>query len=253
MNSNIKKTDPHIPPYTYMAQYYDYILRQVDWDGWYKYLRSLMIRFVPDPKLILEIGTGTGKFGARFSADDFNIFGMDISLPMLTEAKKRANRNYKIFCGDVRTFKVTKNFDFIFAVHDTMNYLSTKNDFIKALKNISLIMNPKSVFMFDVTTEYNVRENFHDKKNVLRNNGTSIIWDNNYDSRKKIIFSSMKFKLDTGRTYRETHAQRIYSVDEVKSMLDRAGFHLLAVYHDYKFSPPTKNAVMINFITRLKK
>jgi len=60
-------------PYTDLALSYDHILRHVDYDQWYRYLRSIMFQYIEYPEWILELGCGTGKFGAMFSRDDFPV------------------------------------------------------------------------------------------------------------------------------------------------------------------------------------
>ena len=79
-------------PYSAISDVYDHLLRHVDYERWYRYLRTLIFRYMRDPQYILELGCGTGKFGAKFSRDDFSVFGMDNSMEMLKIAQSRAYR-----------------------------------------------------------------------------------------------------------------------------------------------------------------
>ena len=88
-----------VEAYSEIAEVYDYLLQHVDYERWYLYLRSLMFRYMSDPQTILELGCGTGRFGSKFSRDDFTIYGMDKSLDMLRVAKMRAYKGFRIFCG----------------------------------------------------------------------------------------------------------------------------------------------------------
>ncbi|HPQ54012.1 MAG TPA: class I SAM-dependent methyltransferase [Spirochaetota bacterium] len=237
-------------PYTDISEVYDYLLRHVDYERWYRYIRELIFRYMTDPSCILEIGCGTGKFGAKFSRDDFTVYGMDSSLEMLQVARARAFREFRIFCADVRNFSLSKKMDFIFSVHDTMNYLITVSDFRNALRSVRSCMHDESIFMFDLTTEYNIRRFFDLQEKRYRHKGISILWDNRYNARKKIISSVLTFTYRDGRTSRETHLQRIYSRDEVLRLLHEEGFEVADIFSDYSFLPPGEETVMVNYVVR---
>lgn len=239
-----------VMPYTGISEVYDYLLRHVDYERWYRYIRELIFRYMTDPELILEIGCGTGKFGAKFSRDDFTVYGMDSSLDMLIVARARAFRGFRIFCGDVRNFSLSKKIDFIFSVHDTMNYLTTLQDFRHALRSVRSCMHEKSIFMFDLTTEYNIRRFFDLQEKRYRHKGITIVWSNRYNERKKIISSVLTFTDRDGRSSRETHLQRIYSSEEVLRLLHEEGFEVADIFSDYSYSAPAPDTVMINYIVR---
>jgi len=237
-------------PYTDLAPVYDAILSHVDYDRWYHYLRTLMLRYVESPGLILELGCGTGKFGAKFSRDDFPIYGMDNSLQMLKMAKARAFKDFRIFCGDMTRFYLSGRFDFVFSVHDTMNYLLDYTSIRRALRSVRAVLSRNGVFMFDITTEHNIRRYFEGKTMRYSVQGTEIEWDNSYDRRKRIIRSTLDFRKPNGETTSEEHLQRIYTVGEIKKLLDRERFRIIDIFGDYGFDPPGKETVMINFVTR---
>ena len=238
-------------PYTAFSSVYDNLLKHVDYEYWYKYIKTLMFQYVERPELILELGCGTGRFGAKFSRDDFLIYGMDRSIDMLQIAKARAFRKYHIFCGDMTGFHLSKKFDFIFSVHDTMNYHLTFNEIKKVLRCVKNIMHKDSVFMFDITTEHNIKINFDKKSSFYNVRGTDIEWSNTYDKNKKQIYSVLKFKKNGREVASETHVQRIYSEEEIKGILKKEGFEIINIFSDYSFMPPVKDdTVMINFITR---
>lgn len=237
-------------PYTALAAAYDYMLRHVDYDQWYRYLRALIFQYMPDPMLILELGCGTGRFGAKFSRDDFEIYGMDKSLEMLRVARARAFKGFRIFCGDMRSFSLAKRFDFIFSVHDTMNYFLTLADLSRVLRCVRRSMHDRSVFMFDITTEHNILRFFDGRVTRYAVRGLEVEWSNTYYKRKRHIVSTLEFRRRGEPLGIETHMQRIYSVKEITALLKKEGFKVLDVYGDYTFSPPCADTVMINFVTR---
>lgn len=236
--------------YSCIPEYYDYLLRHVDYERWYRYIRSVMFRYLSDPATILEIGCGTGKFGAKFSRDDFTIFGMDISIEMLRMAKPRARRHFSVFCADVRNFALSRAIDFIFCVHDTMNYLLTLEDLRSAFASVRNIMHEGSIFMFDLTTEHNIRRFFDGKVTRHVRGKVEVVWENSYDAETKIVSSILTVKRSSGQIEVETHRQRIYETEEIIPVLRDAGLEIVDVFSDYSFKQPVENTVMVNYIVR---
>lgn len=244
----LSKTDP----YTGIAEAYDYILRHVDYQLWFEFISDAMIIYCNNPETVLELGCGTGKFGAKFSSRNFNIVGIDKSIQMLMVAKTRAFRNFRIICSDIRNFVLKQKFDFIFCVHDTMNYLTDKDDIRSVLRSVKAVMHKGSIFMFDITTEHNIERFFNNKTSVYKTRGLHIEWGNSYDRENKIITSRFKTTDKEGSVYREEHIQKIYSVEEITEIVESEGFTILHICSDYTFDPPSPDTVMINFITEKK-
>jgi len=239
-------------PYTELATAYDLILEHVDYKAWYDYICSVMCRNVNNPRKILELGCGTGKFGPKFSADDFTVYGIDVSFEMLRIAKTRAFRNFHIFCSDMRNFALSEKMDFIFCVHDAMNYLLEKKDIRNVLRSVREVMHNDSVFMFDLTTEYNIKNNFENQITEYKSMGRIIEWSNTYDKKNKIVLSTLNFSRDDGTSVSEHHVQKIYSVKEITKLIISEGMDIIGVYGDHTFLPPGKKNVMINFVVRKK-
>ncbi|MBN2039059.1 MAG: class I SAM-dependent methyltransferase [Spirochaetes bacterium] len=237
-------------PYTAFSEVYDRILEHVDYEEWYSYIRELMHEYVKRPEWILELGCGTGKFGAKFSRDDYLIFGMDKSIDMLKIARARAYKKFHIFCGDMTNFTLSRKFDFIFSVHDTMNYFTEYDDLKKVLRSVKKIMKKNSIFMFDLTTEHNIKKYFYNNKTKYRLKGIDIEWKNNYDEKNKLIYSILQFKKN-GKLSTEKHVQRVYLINEIKNLLEDENFKLIDIFSDYSFSPVQEDTVMTNYVTKL--
>ncbi|MDA3900415.1 MAG: class I SAM-dependent methyltransferase [Spirochaetes bacterium] len=236
-------------PYTYMAEHYDYILNHVDYVKWYTYIKTIMYLYTGYPDRILEIGTGTGRFGAFFSRDNYTIYGMDCSLEMLKIARLRAFKNFRVFCGDARNFASSVVFGFIFSVHDTMNYLLSYEELFSAFSCIADCMDDRSVFLFDLTTEYNIVQNFASQGQQFRHGSATIKWQNNYDPHNKIIQSWLTFNDGTEKKMEE-HNQRVYTVKEILPILEKCGLYLVDRFADYHFEAPDRKSIMENYIVK---
>ncbi|OHD65913.1 MAG: hypothetical protein A2176_03670 [Spirochaetes bacterium RBG_13_51_14] len=236
-------------PYTDIAPVYDSLLRHVDYQEWYEYLVSVMKRHIDSPRNILELGCGTGRFGSKFSNDGYTIFGIDKSLEMLRVARTRAFLNFRILCADITDFRLAKAMDFIFSVHDTMNYLLKNADILSMFRCVRDIMHEGSIFMFDITTEQNICRNFDGKTSHYQLRNSTVQWSNIYDAKKRLVRSTLRFSR-AGKTSVEEHLQRIYTVEEMSRLAKKGGLAVVGVYGDYTFEQPRDETVMINFVTR---
>jgi SAM-dependent methyltransferase len=239
-----------LKPYTFFPSVYDTILKHIDYERWYLHIKSLMLSYIDNPETLLELGCGTGKFGAKFSRDNFQIYGLDNSIEMLKIAHIRAYKNFRIFCADMKNVSLKKKFDFIFSVHDTINYFLEIDDLLEVFKSVKKIMHKDSIFMFDITTEYNIKKYFYNNTTEYSVRGIDIEWANEYDTDKKLIYSLLTFKHNSF-IETEMHIQRIYSVDEIKDVLKRENFKIIDIFSDYSFEPVQEDTVMINFVTKL--
>ncbi|MBN2079111.1 MAG: class I SAM-dependent methyltransferase [Spirochaetes bacterium] len=236
-------------PYTGIAPVYDSLLRHVDYQEWYEYILSLMNRYAPGAETLLELGCGTGRFGSKFSNAGYTIYGIDRSMEMLRVARTRAFMNFRILCADITAFYTARKIDFIFSVHDTMNYLVKRSEVMRLLRCVRECMHDDSVFMFDITTEHNIYRNFDGKTSRHLIRSSTVEWSNSYDAKHKLVRSLLRIERG-GVTEEEEHLQRIYAVDEMKSMLASGGFTLLGVFGDFSMDPPGEDTIMINFVAR---
>jgi hypothetical protein len=51
----------------------------------------------------------------------------------------------------------------------------------------------------------------------------------------------------------EQQKERCYTESEIRASLERAGFELIGIYGDYKFSEPTDTSERWYFVARAKK
>lgn len=237
-------------PYTSIAPAYDTILRHVDYQEWYEYIRAVMARYAPAADTVLELGCGTGRFGAKFSNDGYTIYGIDRSLSMLAVAKARAFLNFRIFCADITRFSLARPVDFIFSVHDTMNYLLEPDDMARVFVCCREAMHERGVFLFDITTEYNIYANFAGKTTRHQLRDGWIEWSNEYDTGSRLVRSILRYHRRQGGTVTEEHLQRIYTAEEVATIAAQSGLEVMGVFGDYTFEPPQRETIMMNIVTR---
>ena len=83
------------------------------------------------------------------------------------------------------------------------------------------------------------------------------VWENYYDPKKKLCdFYITLFKEgEDGRyeRYDQTQTERMYTVKQIKSYLQKAGFEFLGAYSDFDFNVADDSSERIYFAARCIK
>ena len=95
------------------AEIYDIFMKYVNYDEWYKFLRT----FIKKKGTVLDLGCGTGEFIWRFLKDGFSVIGVDLSEKMLEISEKKLkgknlkNNNYSLINKNIINYENKINFD----------------------------------------------------------------------------------------------------------------------------------------------
>lgn len=230
------------------AQYYDLLYRDKDYAGEAAYVRSLIERYEPGARTVLDLGCGTGRHALLLAESGYQITGVDRSLDMLNAANQqlaeaspeRAQRLSSsgaaptFLQGDVRTVRVGQKFDVVVSLFHVMSYLNSNDDLKAALLTVKEHLRPGGVAIFDcwygpaVLTEGATARTRHlenerislvrSAEPVLRPNQNCV--DVNY---RVLITDKQSGAVEE---LRETHAMRYLFSPEVELLLEAAGLEL---------------------------
>lgn len=121
-----------------------------------KDFREITLKFLKEePKMVLEIGFGTG-LDLEFFANKFKnaeIWGLEVAEGMLKEAQKRLKeiKNVKLFLGSVETLQLRVSFDLIYSYFGAVNTVYDLNVFYQRLSEIS---HRDTVFVFSCVNKF---------------------------------------------------------------------------------------------------
>ncbi len=229
-------------PYEVLSKYYQKIIFDNDYDRWTEYLLTLVKEYAVYPSGV-DVGCGTGIFTRKLKKAGFDVSGVDISESMLTVAetisrKERIKIDY--VKGDMRSIALFNKVGFLTAVNDGINYIEPK-DLQKTFKSFNKCLLKGGVLVFDVSSEYKL-------KNVLANNmfgddseELSYIWLSEYDENSKKVDISISFFEKQGEVYKrynECQTQFAHSVKEIEDALNLCGFEVKMVAN--AFGEPIK-------------
>lgn len=248
--------------YTSFARVYDLFMDQIPYDRWCEDIHKAIAPYLEKKKqkIVLDLGCGTGQMTERLRQKGYEMIGVDLSSEMLDIAREKEmlrQSEEDVSCEDsilylqqdMRDLELFGTVQAVVSVCDSMNYLTSTEDFSTTLRLVNNYLDPGGVFLFDLKTPYLYervlgRNTFTDQ----RENG-SIIWENNYDRttginyydvtmfvREDLLWEELEDADEVTEEelafyrFKEEHAQKSYAVDEVKALVRKAGMELLAVW-----------------------
>ena len=226
--------------YTGFAEVYDLFMDQVPYEKWSRRITEILKEYgIPDG-LVLDLGCGTGSMTELLADAGYDMIGVDASEEMLELAcEKRAESGHDILylLQDMREFELYGTVRAIVSVCDSLNYITEEEDLLQVFRLVWNYLDPDGVFFFDMNTIYKYKEMLGETTIAENREEGSFIWENYYDEEERINEYDLTLFIPEQdglyRRFSETHYQRDYDLQQIKIMLEKAGFVCEAIYDDY--------------------
>lgn len=244
--------------YTDFAYCYDRLMKDVDYGRWADYVEELFRIQGLKPGLVADLGCGTGSFCLEMAGRGYDMIGIDLSADMLSCAKTKSVEKGKdiLFLNQNMTrFELYGTVDAIVCLIDSINYVTYKNDLKRLFKLARNYLNPGGLFIFDMNSEYKLKEVlgsnvFHHIEEDL-----AYIWQNSYDSSSKLcrfdltVFAGQR---QSCARFDEVHYERAYSTAEMKRLVGGSGLQLCSVFGEFSTRKPSNKCERIFFVCKNK-
>ena len=247
--------------YTDFAYVYDTFMDNTPYEEWCDYLVDIFKSHNIEADLLLDLGCGTGTLTEMLAERGYDMIGVDYSQEMLDIAmEKKAESGHEILylLQDMREFELYGTVAGIVCVCDSINYLLTEEDVLTTLKLANNYLDPKGLMIFDFNTVHKYRDVIGDTTIAENRDDCSFIWDNFYHEEEGINEYEVTFFLKSEekdgealfRRFEETHYQRGYTLEQMVSLVEKAGLRFLsAVDFDTK-EPVTEESERILIIAQ---
>jgi len=198
---------------------------------------------------VLELACGTGRHALELEKFSYQITATDGSPDMLQIASRRAAKNGSkivFVASDMRDLQLpSKEFDAAICLFDSIGYLKTDNGVRDAFTAIWNHLRPGGLFIFEfwhapaILNQYSpvrVRRRKNSDREIVR------ISDTMLDRGKRLAdidYTIYELKNDgTYSSFRETHTNRYFSVDEMKNLVSQANFEPLKFFAGFNKEEP---------------
>jgi SAM-dependent methyltransferase len=242
----------------YYAQFYDLLYKDKDYESESNYIISLIKKYNPEAKSILDLGCGTGRHAELFSNKGFIVLGVDQSKYMLNEAMNRKNNNLDFIEGDIRFLKLDKKFDVVTALFHVLSYQITNKDVESLIRTAYNHLNKNGLFIFDFwygpaviiqKPEVRIKELENDNVKFIRIAKPMIDFSRNVVKVCYKIFIVDK-KNKTFLEHEEIHPMRYFFDPELELFIENIGFKLESKFSWLKFEKPSENDWSVVWVVR---
>lgn len=219
------------------AEYYDLFYSDKDYEKECDFLEEIFRAYNAQPKKILDMGCGTGNHAIPLAKRGYEISGIDASESMISRARKKANQagvNIAFYVQKMQDVNVNEKFDAAICMFAALNYVTSTDDLLRALKAINRHLQPGSLFIFDfwygpavLSIKPSVRTKTieHDGKKLIRTVTPEM--DVNRHVCKTHYSCSVFKDGNIIDQFNETHEVRYFFPLEIQHYLEDAGFELL--------------------------
>jgi SAM-dependent methyltransferase len=206
------------------------------YEKWASNLERLFKRFKLSPKLILDLGCGTGGVTIPMSRRGYEMIGVDISVDMLNIAREKAaasELDILYLNQDMRSFELYGTVDACISVCDSMNYILNPAGLKKVFKLVKNYLNPGGYFIFDLNTLYFFRQlASRGSFGEIREN-CAFICETGYSEKRRVMEYCVDVFVQNGDIYNrfsEVHFERAYAMDEIVPLIEQSGLNFRGVY-----------------------
>lgn len=249
------------PIYSKLAELYDTIMGDVDYESWADYIDEIMQTHHPDPIQVMEVACGTGSVVLSLAElECYALTGTDLSPAMTEIAEKKAKLmdvNVHFEAASFFDLNFIDKFDCVYAVFDSINYLHTPSEIIKALVSIEKTLKPGGLFIFDFSTPTNSLEALDHLDDTTGETGNLRYHRRSwYQSEEKIHYNEFEIEELDPKTkkvvnsWNEKHKQRAYTLTEMLSILEQTPYHLVAKYEDFDLIEADENSARVTIVLR---
>ncbi len=241
--------------YSVFARYYDILTGNVEYPRRAEYLLSLLKRLDHLPGLALDLACGTGSLTLELFRRGVDIYGVDASVEMLSEAREKcaeAGADILFLCQKMQSLDLYGTVDTVFCTLDSLNHLRGREELEAAFARVSLFLNPGGYFLFDMNTPYKHEKVLGNHTFVYDMEDVFCVWQNRCSPSGQVDIH-LDFFGREGRMYRresEHFAECAYPAEEVREMLDSAGLQLTALYDELTFDPPKPDSQRLVYAAR---
>jgi SAM-dependent methyltransferase len=203
---------------------------------------------------VLEYGVGNGRIALPLARSGVEVWGVDLSKPMLDDLRDRLRREpaevqrlVHLRRGDMRSVRLGRRFPLVFCTFNTALHLYTRQDVERFFARVREHLTPDGVFVADLSTPpladlerdplraYHAPRFRHPTAGVMVKNTERM----DYDPARQVLFVSMEFEPvghpEQGWMTPLTHRQ--FFPREWEALLHYNGLTAIKVEGDFQGGP----------------
>ena len=242
--------------YEFLAGCYDQLTTDVGYERWADYLEKQFARCGRPVHTVLDLACGTGSLTRALALRGYEMIGVDRSADMLAQAAEKCGdlpQPPLFLCQSMEKLDLYGTVDACVCCLDSVNYVTRPELLARAFGRVRLFLEPGGLFVFDVNTPEKLRA-MDGQVFLDETEDTYCVWRGEYAPRRRVCTYYMDlFRRDGQGLWRrgeEIHREYAYTPQELREMLEGAGFVRIRTFGDRKLRPPAEGEERIFFTAR---
>ncbi|GAB1349733.1 class I SAM-dependent methyltransferase [Ignavibacteriales bacterium] len=181
---------------------------------------------------VLDLACGSGRHSIEFAKRGYKVTGFDLSNQLLRIAQLESQKlelNLKFVRGDIRSLPFKPEFDLVLNIFTSWGYFESDEENCMALKNAYNLKKEGGKFIFDFFNSDSLVNNLKPfSDNII--NGIRYIENRSVENGRVV----KNIKIVEGEiTYRFKESVRLFTPDEIYTMLEEFGAKNISLFGDY--------------------
>ena len=240
------------------AYYYDLLTENLDYESRCEYICNLLAENGVSKGILLDLACGTGTMSMLLSDKGYDVIGVDASEDMLSvaqEKKMESEKDIMFLCQRMEELDLFGTINAAVCTLDSINHITDEKTVQQVFSKVSLFMEDKGIFLFDVNTPYKHREVLGDNTFIYDMDDVYCVWQNSTDKKTLLTEVSLDiFEKDTEEEedvyyrYSEEFSEKGYELSQIEKWLTEYKFEVLGVYEELsknKVGEKTQRAVFV--------
>ena len=199
---------------------------------------------LPKGAKVLDLCCGCGRHAVELQEQGYDVVGLDLSEELLDMACSRAvecGQDMEFICCDMREIPYESHFDLIVNFFTSFGYFEDDEDNQKVLTAIAGALRPGGKFLIDYMNPEYVAGNLVEKDEKELSEGAYVIQERWVDDSLRRINKKITLIKDGEESiFRES--VRMYSLEDMKKMLLKAGLNPMEIYGGFDSSKYTESS-----------
>lgn len=236
----ITATDGARQAYDRLADAYDTLTRNYDYERWLGVVGSLAAQHGSGGRRLLDVACGTGKSFLPLAAAGYDVAACDISPRMLGIAAAKASVEAALYVADMRDLPIFGVFDLVTCLGDSLNYLRSRDELVAAMRGIRGNLAPTGIAVFDLNTLATYRSAFTSAW-VLAESDQFLVWQGHETAdfapgaeAEASIEIFLQSRHGMWRRSTSRHRQRHWPVETAAGIAASAGMTVLACHGQHR-------------------
>lgn len=235
--------------YNKFSKFYDSLI-DTDYNRFVEYYKSIFKKYSVSPKLIADLGCGTGTLTDLMHKQGFDMIGIDCSPQMLDIAKNK-NQDILYINQDMTEFELYGTVDVIYSSLDCINYIQDENLVKKVFSLVNNYLNYGGLYIFDISSFHKLSVTLGNNTFVFDDDDIFYTWENFFED--DFLTMNLTFFEKCGNLYKrfnEDQVQRAYKISDIVELAKTAGLEILGVFDEFTFDEPSEKSERIFFVLR---